>query len=428
MSAKTKIMKTIIIISTSLMLSLTTALAQINEPTPPPPPPPGTSVSVHSDSKSSNSYSYSINTDDKNGGNVSISTSSTDDSYNFNLKYDGAKDAQIEELLYQELGTNNRSKKGSKTIWSTTSGGEEVYEIRFSKGSLRIALNKEIASETLTKKITEIGKQVRSMITGKSDKRREAQRLQREADRLRRDADRMRREADRLERQEARNTERIKREAERLARSANQADGYARKRGSVSTVVSSLLLSESTYFDGVNRGTNWVLPRFLPRLQKALLNDGLIRSKEEINFLKEGSSMYVNGVKISEDQKPKYLTLFNVVAIDSNFSFSFNQKRDHVVIVDEDPLIDTLVKKLIKEGYLPATNKKTILEVNGDSVIRNGESLTASDVKKINQILFDNKIIAAPGKTVSYKSKGNYTVGYVLDNGRTHLGTWVMND
>ena len=300
-------MKTIIIFTTAFVLSVTTTLAQS---TPTPPTPPNTNVSVHSDNdESSHSYSYSINTDDdKSGGNVSISTSSNDDSYSFRLKYDGAKDDQIKDLLFKEMGTNNVSESAGKTTWSTTSGGEEVYEIKFSKGRLRMELDKEIASATLTKKIEAIGKQVRSMITGNSDKRSEALRLQRDADRLRRDADRMRREADRLRRQEERNSEQIRREAERLARSAHLADGDARKSGGVSSIVEELLQKENTYFDGVNRGKNWVLPQFLPRLQMALLEDGLIADKNEINLLKEGASLYVNGTKISEDKIAKYTT------------------------------------------------------------------------------------------------------------------------
>ncbi|MGJ8666490.1 MAG: hypothetical protein ACSHW7_09010 [Patiriisocius sp.] len=421
-------MKTIlnlIITITISCLAITVAKAQVQPPQPPAPP--SNSVSSHSDTKSSTSYNYSVNDDDKgSGGNVSISTSSSDDSYSFRLRYDGSKDDQIKKLLYKEMGTNNLESKGGKDVWITNSGGEEVYEIKFSKGKLNMDVDKEIASETITSKIEEIGKSVRTIITGKDEGDREAERLQREADRLKRDADRMRREADRLQQQEQRNIDRIKREADRLAREAARAGDNARRSGGVSEVVKQLLNDNKTSYDGIEKGTAWVLPKLLPLFRKQLLTDGLISNEDEINILNEQNGMYVNGVKVSNAQMGNYNSLFKKQGIRGDYYFSLNTSRNNIVLLDDNANIESILVALRKTGVISNNYDKLVLEINGNSVLKNGERLSASNVKLINEILISENVIPAPGKTFEIKGKGNYSLGYNLSNGRAHLGMWQM--
>ncbi|GEQ86750.1 hypothetical protein ULMS_22580 [Patiriisocius marinistellae] len=425
-------MKTILKSITTITLTclaITGALAQTQPPQPPTPP--SNNVSVHSDeTKSSTSYSYSIKDDDNKGssGNVSISTSSNDGSYSFRLRYDGSKDDQIKKLLYKEMGTNNLDTSGSKDVWITKSGGEEVYEIKFGKGKLNMDVDKEIASEAIANKIAEIGKTVRTIITGQKEGDREAERLQREADRLQRDADRMRREADRLQQQEQRNIDRIKREADRLAREAERAGDNARRSGGVSAVVIELLKEDKTYYDGLDNGTAWVLPKLLPLLMSQLEKDGFIKTGEDINILNEESGMYINGNRISKMtlQYGKYNAIFKKANIRTDNYFSLNKNKNNVIVVDNNANIDNLLFTLRTLKLIPENDEKLILELNGNTVIQNGISLSTSQVKLFNKVLLGENVILAPGKVLEIKGEDNYTLGYTLNNGKTHLGTWVM--
>ena len=416
-------MKAIVLIILSIALSVTTLMAQ-STPTPPSPP---NNVSVHSDeTNSKTSYSYSISDDDDQDSNTSISSSNSDNDYSFRARYTKKKDNEIREHLLKELGRNNLTESNGKMIWEAKTGNDEVYEIELRPGKLNMDVDKRIASNSLTEKMVKLGKSVKFIITGDDDKKRDAQRLQRDAERLQRDAARMQREAARLKERARNDSDRIQREAERLARNASRVEGEARHRGGVSTIIKELLTTNSTVYNGDQRNNNWVLPGALSALTGALKRNSLLSDENEINFTKDESGIYVEGEKLNRSQAISVNSVLASQGVSEGMHFSINTKNNHIVLVNGNANLEDCVEAMVRQQMISSLNKKMELKINGNSMYRNGEQLSQTDVAKINTILQKHYIIAAPGKTLKITSKGNYTLGYSRD--KTHLGTWVANN
>jgi len=414
-------MKTIVLIVLSFALSVTTMIAQ-RSPTPPTPP----NVSVHSEeTKSSTSYSYNVSDDDQDT-NTSISSSNSDNDYSFRARYTKKKDSEIKEHLLKELGRNNLTERDGKMIWEAKAGNDDVYEVELRPGKLTMDVDKRIASNSLTEKMVKLGKSVKFIITGDDDKKREAQRLQRDAERLQRDAERMQREAKRLKDRARRDSERIQREADRLALNADKVEGEARHRGGVSTIIKELLTINSTRYDGDERKNNWVLPGALNALSGALNRQSLLSNESEMNFTKDETGIYVAGQKLNRTQSIAINSVLASKGVSEGMNFSINTKNNHIVLVNGNADLENCLVSLQRQNMISSLNKKMELKINGNTIYRNGEQLSQLEVSKINTILQKHYIIAAPGKTLSIKSKGNYTLGYSRDN--THLGTWVSNN
>lgn len=413
-------MKTLVLIILSIALSVTTLIAQ-STPTPPTPP----NVSVHSDeTNSKTSYSYSVSDDDQDS-NTSISISNSDKDYSFRARYTKKKDNEIKEHLLKELGRNNFTESNGKMIWEAKTGNDEVYEIELRSGKLTMDLDKRIASNSLTEKMIKLGKSVKFIITGDNDKKREAERLQRDAERLQRDAARMQREAVRLKERARNDSDRIQREAERLARNADRVEDEARHRGGVSTIIKELLTSNSTLYKGDQRTNNWVLPGALNALTGSLKRQSLLSDENEINFTKDETGIYVDGEKLSRTQAISVNSVLASQGVSEGMHFSINTKNNHIVLVNGNANLEECLEAMVRQNVITSLKKKMELKINGNSVYRNGEQLSQSEVAKINNILQKHYIIAAPGKTLKIQSKGNFTLGYSRD--KTHLGTWVSN-
>ncbi len=418
-------MKTIAIVLTLIMGSIWNVEAQT---TPTPPPSPSATVSIHSDSDESNSsYSYSLKDSDSSqkNGNTSISVSSNDSSYSFSAKHSGEKDQEIKELLLREMGTNNLMQSKNKYTWIVSYGNDDVYEIEWKKGRLSMEVDKTIADKELVDKITEIGKNAKTIITGKSDQDRSVERERREVDRKLREADRMRREAERLRQRAERDAERIKREADRLENDARRAVRDASKRGTVSNPVSGLLQRESTVFTGEERNNNWVLPKLNKVLVASLIKDGIIKEGEDLNLSKETSSIHINGTKLEGREMVKYIRLFMDNGVRPDVQFTYYSKSSHLVIIDENPRIENFLRTAERQGLINSLTKKMNLEINGNSVRYDGKELSQQEVSNFNKLLLENRIIPAPGKTITIMSKDSYKLGYSIDK-KSHIGTWVM--
>lgn len=389
---------------------------------------------------------YSISDSDNQNSNVSISSSSTSDSYSFNAKHSGAKDSELKELVIKEMGSNNLTKSNGKLSWVANSGNEEVYEIEIKKGRLSMDVNKNIASPSLVKKIESLGRMAKTIITGKTEASEKAARMQREADRLKREAKRMQSEADRMKREEERirrDADRIKREktahyqqdakrfdeeAKRLASEADEMGLRARHLGGVSNTVRTLLRNEKTFYvqSSQNNGTNWVWPKVQEALIPELLSDGFISNERTVNFAMDNSGTYINGKKMSETNRTRYTKLFKNNGIGSNVDLSFNKEGDHIVIVESVEL-EGLAKELIKKGVISSLKDKTKFEINGNSVTKDGQSYSKSQVADFNKLLLKYRAIPAPGKILEFNGDGGYKIGYDLGS-RTHIGTWVIKD
>lgn len=404
-------MKTIIILIAIVSLNISAVMAQVTTSS----TTKKTNVSIHTDS------------DDSKKSNVSISISSTDDYYSFSAKYSGDKDDELKDLLKKEMGTQNLKESKGKYTWEVNSGNEQVYEIELKNGKLSMEIDKTIASKSLIEKFEQLGKTARTIITGKDEEDREMERVQREADRLQRDADRMRREAERLRDQAVRDADRLSREAERLAREAARAGNIARHSGGVSSGILKLLNDSKTYFDGKDTDHNWILPKLDNDLSSQLLMDGLISSSEDINLTKDGSGIYINGNKLNSSETSKYNSLFKDHKVPDNMYLSFNKQGHHIVIIDEKADVEELLNAMKKANYISSISEKLKLEINGNSVVKNGRTLSHSDVLAYNGLLQKHKVIPAPGKILEIMAPGNYKLGYTIDD-KAHLGTWIMQN
>ena len=196
-------MKTIIYIISILLMSLTNMYGQSEPPTSPSTP----TTSKHS---KKNKSSTSIHIDDTNYS--YFSTTDSDEDFKIKAKFDEGKSSKIKSYLMEELGRENLVISGNKYVWEYTYDGDIAYEVRLDKGSLRIDVDKELASSGIENKMKTIGKNIKNYTSGSNEKR-DKERLKREADRKLREADRLKREAERLKRE----AERLEREAKRKA-------------------------------------------------------------------------------------------------------------------------------------------------------------------------------------------------------------------
>lgn len=396
----------------------------------------------------STSYSTSVSTDgvEDQNQNVSVSVSNTDNSYSFRARYSGAKDQELKELIIKEMGTNNLTTTNGKLKWNLTSGNADVYEIELRNGKLTMEVEKNRASPSLVEKIVSLGKSAKTIITGKSDASMEAERMQREADRLKREAERMQREADRMKREEERlqretdrlnktqtslyekDAERFTEEAKKLTSEAAQLTEEARHKGGVSSTIKNLLNEDRTRFDGrsISKGI-WVWPTVQKELIASLLSDKLITSEASVHLTKDVSGLYINGVKLKETSEKKYNALFSNYGITHNNYFSFDKEQDHIVIINEAIHLNELVRDLKSLGLISSINDKISIELNGATIIKNGESLNAQKVAHYNALFLKHNVITAPGKTIAFMGNGGYKIGYSLGP-KSHIGTWVFPD
>lgn len=192
-------MRTIAYILMSIILGLLSANAQ----------------ETTTEEKSSSSVSISIDGDLSFSDETTyFSTSDSDDTYKVRAKFNEGKTAKIRNYLLEELGTKHMRKSGSKQYWRLEYDGATAYEVKVDEGSLRIFVDKEVASSNVLSKFKTIRNNIKQYVSGKSQEKREEEKAQREQERLEREAELKIKEAERLERE----ADRLKREAERLTK------------------------------------------------------------------------------------------------------------------------------------------------------------------------------------------------------------------
>lgn len=168
--------------------------------------------------KTSNEISFSFDGDlsFSSNENMYFSTSDSDDTYKVRAKFPETKTSKIREYILEELGKKNMIASGSKQRWKMEYSGDTGYEIKIDDGSLRIFVAKELVSSHLLNKFKTITKNIKNYTSGKSDEKRDEERLKREEERLEREAEQLIREAD----MKIREAKQLQREAERLKREA----------------------------------------------------------------------------------------------------------------------------------------------------------------------------------------------------------------
>lgn len=197
-------MRTVVYFFISILLGIVTTYAQEES----------------SSTKTDNEISFSFDGDLSFSGNENMyfSTSDSDDTYKVRARFPDRKTAKIREYLKEELDNKNMRVSGSKQQWSEDYRGDERYEVKIDDGSLRIYVDKELVSSALLDKFKKITKNIKNYTSGKSEEKREEERLKREEERQEREAEQLIREADR----KLREAKRLQKEAARLQEEAKK--------------------------------------------------------------------------------------------------------------------------------------------------------------------------------------------------------------
>ena len=419
---------TILTVHIILFLLGNTVLAQ-TIPTPPKPPTTHTS--------SSSSISYSSSSSDNRGGSISIAISNTNDSYKFKAKFPEKRYSELVSVLKNELESKKMTKSGNSYSWISNADENEVYNVNLNSKKLVMSLDKNVASDALIDKFEALGKTLKTVISGSSETKREAEELQREADRLLRDAERMQREADRIHR-EAKRIEQaslesyredamhIAEEAKRLAEKAAIISVKASHKGAINAPLKMLLRSNKTYLSNTLINTiNYTWPYAQKELITALLKDNIVQSKNDIVFNTDPTGVYINGTKLTNTQINQYKSILKKYNITPDNTFSFYKTDNNIVIINDNAKLTSFLKSLKEKGYINSLKDKLLLEINGTSIIKNGKAVSAKDLAIYNTLLLKNNIIPAPGKIIEITTSNAYKLGYTLNN-KAHLGTWVM--
>jgi len=169
------------------------AQATPNAPTPP------TTTSI---STSSNSHSITVENNDDVQNNSSVSVSISDDSYKFRARFDNSKNEGIKTLLLKKLGTDNLKINGNTYLWTNQKDGNDVFECKLNKGTLKIYMDKVSTSDAFQNKIVDLGKDLKYYISGKNRSREEAknaEQAKRDIEKAERDLERAKDELKRAE-------------------------------------------------------------------------------------------------------------------------------------------------------------------------------------------------------------------------------------
>lgn len=177
-------------------------------------------TSTKTEETSSSSMSISIDGDVSSSeiGNSYFSTIDSDDTYKVKSKFDNWKTTKIRNYLAEELGKKGMRISGTKQYWRLEYDGATAYEIKVDEGTLRIFVDKEVASSGILSKLKTLTKNIREYTSGKSNEKREEELAELEQERLEREVDRKMRESERL----LRESERLQKEAERLSKEAKK--------------------------------------------------------------------------------------------------------------------------------------------------------------------------------------------------------------
>ncbi|WP_298320781.1 hypothetical protein [uncultured Aquimarina sp.] len=148
-------MRTLILITASLILGICTTIAQTTET---------------STSKSSSEFSITYDSDSPNKKFYrSFVTLDMDNDYRIKVRFMKYMKSDVKSYLIDQFGKENMIVKDNTYFWNKEIDEEEMYEVRLKGNKLRINLNKDLASDKLVKRFVEIGKELKS-ITSNSEK------------------------------------------------------------------------------------------------------------------------------------------------------------------------------------------------------------------------------------------------------------------
>lgn len=163
---------------------------------------------------SSTSYSISIDTDDDTEyGNTSVSIKRTDAILKLNASFNKERTNKVRDFLLNRLQKDYMKVTGSTHLWTKNSNGEEVFECKLTRGSVRLFVDKEAVSNSFYTKIDKLSTDLKDFISG-SDSEKEAQkdseRAQKDMERAKEDLKRAQKDLERAKRDLERAKEKTK--------------------------------------------------------------------------------------------------------------------------------------------------------------------------------------------------------------------------
>lgn len=395
---------------------------------PAPPAPPRTVYQDATTTVTTNSSNVSVVTQSgssNQGGNTSFSMSDSNDEYRVKSRYPKNRYQGVKDFLLQEMGKKNMQSSGTSMVWSLDGDEDTVFRIELDEKRLNVELDKTIASQDLISKFKDMGPILRALISG-NNHRQEVTRLERDAERARRDAERMQREAERLHKMADRNAALLDREAQLLTLEAEKLSLISKRGGGIDGYVRDVLNQSSTIYQLNTKGNdNWKWPAMQKALLLELKKDHLINENEDVVFIKEDSGIYVNGKKLNTSAWSRYNSLFRKYDYASIDELSFYMKGDHIVIVDNAVDLEDLLDVLVTNSLIKSTSKKTKIEINGASIVVDGNKLSSTELGRWNALLHTENIIPAPGKTIII-GDDFLSIGYSF--GKKTLGSWMSID
>lgn len=396
-----------------------TVIAQTSPPVPPAP------KSSQVKKTSSNESVITQNGGYGQGGNTSFSVSNSDDEYRLKTRYPKNRYPAIKKYLLQELGTKGMQSSGTAFVWSLEGDQDTVYKVALEETNLKLELDKTLASTLLISKFEDMGNVLRTLISG-VDERQKVIRLEREAARAQRDAARMQQEAERLKETYERDALRFKREAQKLEMEADRLSLVSKRGGGIDGYVREILMEPSTIYP-VNAAAvkSWKWPEMQKNLLNELEKDSLITKGEDVVFVKEENGMYVNGEKLTTAMWSKYNSLFRENEYGSVGELSFYKQDGHIAVVSSNMDFENVLKQIQTKGLIESTSKKVTIEINGDSVVKDGKKLSQEQTAQWNDVLHKENVIPAPGKTIIIGADFA-SMGYSF--GKNTLGIWIERE
>ena len=155
-------MKTIVKLTTILVLFIATKVVAQTPPTTPKTPETST---VTSSTESISSYSGD---DSEEYSSSSVSVKSTNSLYKFRASFADKKTANIKQRIQKELSKMKNITTTNSNRWSYFKNDEKVFECKLSEGHLRLFLDKELSSKKMETKIIALGEELKHFISNGS--------------------------------------------------------------------------------------------------------------------------------------------------------------------------------------------------------------------------------------------------------------------
>lgn len=95
----------------------------------------------------------------------SVSIQNSDSFYSFKAHFDSDKNKKVKTILINNLDTKYMKTTGETLIWEKKDLDEIAYTVTFKKGSLKMAVDKDLVSGNAIRKFEILGNELRETIS-----------------------------------------------------------------------------------------------------------------------------------------------------------------------------------------------------------------------------------------------------------------------